>query len=190
MNNSSLSLQDLFLDGLADIYYAENQLVRALPKMAKAANNEDLKKGFQSHLKETEGHVKKVEKIFGIFGEKAKAKKCHAIVGLLAEADEMASENKGETTLDAALIAAAQKVEHYEIGTYGTLHEWAILLENESAADLLQTILDEERAANDALTDLAKSGCNAAATEWAEDDHSDRLRSNKSNRGRCVRMST
>src|ERR1039458_9743415 len=114
------TLKDLFLDSLADIYYAENQLVRALPKMAKAATDDQLREAFESHLEETEGHVTKVESVFSQFGQKARSKKCPAIVGLLTEADEMASENKGSPAIDAALIAAAQRVEHYEIASYGS----------------------------------------------------------------------
>jgi ferritin-like metal-binding protein YciE len=117
MITTQTSLQDLFLDSLADIYYAENQLVTASPKMAKAATHDHLKNAFRTH---TEGHVKKVGKVFAAFGAKAKAKKCEAIVGLL-EGDEMAGDNKGGLTLNAALIVAAQRVEHYEIATHGAL---------------------------------------------------------------------
>ena len=170
------TLKDLFLDSLADIYYAENQLVRALPKMAKAASNDQLREAFESHLEETEGHVTKVESVFSQFGQKARSKKCPAIVGLLTEADEMASENKGSPAIDAALIAAAQKVEHHEIATYGSLHEWAALLGEDAAADILAEILEEERAADGTLSELARSHCNAAANEQSESGGATRRR--------------
>jgi ferritin-like metal-binding protein YciE len=162
------TLKDLFLDSLGDIYYAEQQLVRALPRMAKAAEDAELREAFESHLEETKGHVTKVESVFDEFGQKARSKKCPAIVGLLEEGNEMASENKGSPALDAALIAAGQKVEHYEIATYGSLHEWAGLLGQDSAADILEEILEEEKAADAALSELARNRCNAVANEQSE----------------------
>jgi ferritin-like metal-binding protein YciE len=113
------TLEDLFLDSLADIYYAENQLTKALPKMAKTATHNDLREAFEAHLLETEGHVQKVERVFELFGKQPKSKKCPAIVGIIKEANEIASENKKSPTINAALIFAAQKVEHYEIASYG-----------------------------------------------------------------------
>jgi ferritin-like metal-binding protein YciE len=163
------TLKDLFLDSLADIYYAEQQLVRALPKMAAAASDDQLREAFESHLEETHGHVTKVESVFTEFAQKARSKKCPAIVGLLEEGDEMASENKGSPTLDAALIAAGQKVEHYEIATYGSLREWAALLGQDRAADILGEILEEEKGADSTLTELGRNVCNAAANEHAGD---------------------
>jgi len=157
------TLKELFLDELADMYDAEHRLIKALPKMAKAATSDDLKGAFQSHLKETEGHVKKLERVFQAFGEKAKGKKCEATVGLLEEGDEIAAEFKGSPAINAALISAAQKVEHYEIASYGCLHEWAGLLGNEQAGGLLEEILAEEKAADEKLTDLARAGSNDEA---------------------------
>ena len=157
------TLKDLFLDELADMYDAEHRIVKALPKMAKAATCDDLKGAFQSHLKETEGHVKKLQQVFQCFGEKAKGKTCEATVGLLAEGDEIAADFKGSPAINAALISAAQKVEHYEMASYGCLHEWAGLLGNKEAAGLLQEILDEEKAANESLTKLALAKCNQEA---------------------------
>ena len=157
------TLEDLFLDELADMYDAEQRLVRALPKMAKAATSPALQAAIRSHLKETEGHVTKLEKVFKAFGKKPKGKKCEATVGLLEEGDEIASDFKGSPAINAALISAAQKVEHYEIASYGCLHEWAGLLGNETAAGLLLTILGEEKAANESLTELARSGDNQSA---------------------------
>ncbi len=157
------TLKVLFLDELADMYDAEQRIVRALPKMAKAATCPDLQAAIRSHLKETEGHVRKLEKVFKAFGEKAKGKKCEATVGLLEEGDEIAADFKGSPAINAALISAAQKVEHYEIASYGCLHEWAGLLGNQEAADLLESILVEEKGANEALTELARSSSNTEA---------------------------
>lgn len=160
-------LKDIFLDELADIYDAEHRIVKALPKMIKAATCEDLKKALQSHLKETEGHVTKVEKVFAAFDEKAKAKKCDATVGLLEEGDEIAKDNKGQPTLNAAIISACQKVEHYEVASYGCLHAWAQKLGNKKAAGILEEILGEEKAANDKLTELSDAS-NDEAVEVLE----------------------
>ena len=165
------TLEDLFLDELADMYDAENRLVKALPKMAKAATDGALREAFQAHLSETEGHVEKVEEIFAACDVRAKGKKCEAIVGLLEEGDDIASENKGSPTINAALISAAQKVEHYEIASYGTLCEWAKLLNNSEATELLGEILEEEKAADAALTNLARSRSNESAIEGSESGH-------------------
>lgn len=163
------TLQNLFLDELADIYDAEHQLVKALPKMAKAATCTHLQKAILSHLEETKGHVKKVEQVFECFGAKAKANTCEATMGLLEEADEIASDFDGSPAINAALISAAQKVEHYEMASYGCLHEWAGVLGNQEAADLLEEILDEEKAANGALTDLARERSNDEALGESEE---------------------
>jgi ferritin-like metal-binding protein YciE len=153
----------LFLDELADMYDAERRIVKALPKMAKAATSVGLKKAIQSHLKETEGHVKKLEQVFQSFDEKAKGKTCEATVGLLEEGDEIAADFKGSPAINAALISAAQKVEHYEMASYGCLHEWAGLLGNKEAAGHLQEILEEEKTANAVLTELARASSNEEA---------------------------
>ena len=157
------TLEVLFLDELADMYDAEQRIVRALPKMAKAATCTDLKKAILSHLKETKGHVTKLERVFTSFGKKARGKKCEATVGLLEEGDEIAADFKGSPSINAALISAAQKVEHYEIASYGCLHEWAGVLGNEKAARLLEEILDEEKAADEGLTELARASSNQEA---------------------------
>jgi ferritin-like metal-binding protein YciE len=164
MNKTNMkTLKDLFLDELADMYDAEHRIIKALPKLAKAATCENLKAAFLSHLKETEGQVTKLEKVFQAFGEKPKAKKCKATVGLLEEGDEIASNNKGEPTINAALISAGQKVEHYEIASYGCLHEWAGLLGNSKAASLIEEILDQEKAADKKLMELARASGNKEA---------------------------
>lgn len=157
------NLKDLFIDELADMYDAEKRIMKALPKMARAATCTDLKGAIEKHLQETEGHVKKLEQVFQAFGEKAKGKTCKATKGLLEEGDEIAGEFKGSPAINAALIAAAQKVEHYEMASYGCLHEWAGLLGNKVAAGLLEKILDEEKAANEGLTLLAQSKSNEEA---------------------------
>jgi ferritin-like metal-binding protein YciE len=163
------TLKDLFLDELADMYDAERRIVKALPKMAKAATCSDLKAAIQSHLKETEGHVTKLEQVFQSFDEKAKGKTCEATVGLLKEGDEIAMDFKGSSAINAALISAAQKVEHYEMASYGCLHEWAGLLGNKEAAGLLEKILGEEKAANETLTKLARASSNEEALNGSDE---------------------
>jgi ferritin-like metal-binding protein YciE len=161
------TLEDLFLEGLGDMYYAEQQMVKSLPKLAKVATAEDLREAIESHLIETEGHVEKVQGIFEAFGREPKSKKCAAILGIIKEAEELVSENKKSPTINAAIIFAAQKAEHYEIASYGTLREWAEQLDNADAVDLIEDILDEEKAADQKLTSLAISAVNAAAQKSA-----------------------
>lgn len=157
------NLKTLFLAELADIYDAEKRITKALPKLAKAATCEDLKEAFANHLEETKGHVTQLEAVFACFDLKAKGKTCEAAVGLLKEGDEIAEEFKGSPAINAALIAAAQKVEHYEMATYGCLHEWAEVLGCKKAGTLLKNILDEENSANTALNDLAHTKNNIEA---------------------------
>lgn len=164
------TLQDLFFSELADIYDAEQRIAKALPKMAKAATSPELKKALEDHLKETQGHVKTVEKVFECFDRKAKGETCDATVGILKEGDEIAATFAGSPAIDAAVIAAAQKVEHYEMATYGCLHEWALLLDNKEAAELLKDVLKEESSANRSLTALARSSSNADAMGSAKKD--------------------
>jgi ferritin-like metal-binding protein YciE len=157
------TLKDLFLNELADMYDAELRIVKALPKLAKAATCDKLKAAIEAHLKQTKGHVTKLEQVFQSFGQNTKSKTCQATVGLLEEGDELASDFKGSPAINAALISAAQKVEHYEIASYGCLHEWAGLLGNNEAAGLLEEILKEEKAANETLIQLAVTGSNEEA---------------------------
>lgn len=159
------TLQNLFLDELADMYDAEQRIVRALPKMAKAATCTQLQTALQNHLRETKGHVTTIEKVFKSLGEKVRGHKCEATVGLLEEGDEIAAEFKGSPAINAALISAAQKVEHYEIATYGCLHEWAVLLGHYKVAGLLQEILNQEKGADETLTVLARSSSNEEALD-------------------------
>ena len=156
-------LEELFLDALADAYYAEQKLVKALAKMAKAATQEDLRAAFEAHLTETQHHVELCEGIFEMFGQKAKTKKCPAILGIIEEAEELISENKKSPTINAALILAGQKAEHYEIATYGTLREWARALQREDVARILDSILAEEKAADAKLNKIALEQCNQSA---------------------------
>ena len=157
------NLQDLFVEELRDLYSAENQLLKALPKMAKKASSPDLQDAFQTHLKETEGHVKRLEQIFGKLGKKPTGKKCKGMEGLIEEGKEMMSEDAEPEVLDAGLISAAQRVEHYEIAGYGTVRTYAKLLGDEQAAKLLQQTLDEEGATDKKLTQLAESSINVEA---------------------------
>ena len=149
------TLKDLFLDEVGDMYDAERRIVKALPKLVKAATCEKLKAALLAHLKETEGHVTKLEQVFQTLDQKAKGKTCKTTVALLEEGGDIVTEFKGSPALNAALISAAQKVEHHEIASYGALHEWAKLLGNSKAAELLEEILGEEKAANATLTELA-----------------------------------
>lgn len=166
------TLNELFVHQLEDMYDAEQQIIKALPKMAKAATCSELKKAFLTHLKESEGQMTKLEQVFKQFDEKARGKTCKAASGLLKEGAEIAKEFEGSSAINAALIAAAQKVEHYEIATYGCLHEWAELLGNKKAAAILLDILDEEKAANEILTALARDGKNDEALSESPDEES------------------
>jgi ferritin-like metal-binding protein YciE len=160
-------LEDLFLDGLKDIYYAEKKITKALPKMAKAAQGEEVVAAFEKHLAETEGQIERLEEIFAMVGQSPKAKACPAIDGILEEGDEIAREYKGASALDAGLVAAAQAVEHYEIARYGTLIAWAELLGKADAAAILKETLAEEEATDEALSQLGESGVNERALQEA-----------------------
>ena len=156
-------LSDLFLRTLQDIYYAEKRIVRALPKMVKTADSSELAKAFDGHLAETKEHVARLEDVFATLDKKPKAAKCPAIDGILEEAGELMEEIKDPDTRDAAMIAAAQAVEHYEITRYGTLVSWANLLGNTKAAQILGKTLKEEHGADAKLTKIAESHLNEEA---------------------------
>jgi ferritin-like metal-binding protein YciE len=160
---SEKTLDDLFLDTLKDVYYAEKQLVKALPKMSKAAQDPKLKAGFESHMQETEGHIERLERIFEILDKPARAKTCDAILGILEEGKSIMEDYKGTVSLDAGLVAAAQAAEHYEIARYGTLRTWAEQLGLAEAVKLLDQTLSEEKACDQKLTDLALGKTNAKA---------------------------
>ena len=163
------SLHDLYVEELRDLYNAENQLLKALPKMAKAASDETLRAAFEEHLEVTRGQVDRLDRIFKKLGTKPTGKKCVAMEGLIKEGKEMMEEDAEPAVLDAALIAAAQKVEHYEIAGYGTVRTYARMLGYEEAADLLQETLDEEGETDPKLTDLAESVINVEAEEAEEE---------------------
>jgi ferritin-like metal-binding protein YciE len=156
-------LEELFIAELQDVYSAEHQLIKALPKMIKAAQSSDLRKAFEEHLQQTEQHAERIKQVFELFDKPAKAKKCKAMDGLVAEAKDLISENKGSPAADAALISAAQKVEHYEIATYGTLCTWAKLLNQRQALDLLKSNLAEEETTDKRLSSLAMGQANLKA---------------------------
>jgi ferritin-like metal-binding protein YciE len=160
-------LADLFHDTLKDVYFAEKKILTALPKMAKAAQNDGLRGAFEKHKDETEGQVERLEQVFAEIGEKAHGKTCDAIMGILDEGKEIMDEYKGSPALDAGLLAAAQAVEHYEISRYGTLRTWAEELGYPKSVELLQATLDEEEATDAALTELAESVVNQEAQAQA-----------------------
>ena len=157
------TLETLFHDTLKDIYYAERAILKALPKMKRAATSDELKQAFETHKDETEVHVERLQKIFEIIGKRAQGKTCAAIEGILEEGEEILSEYKGTPAIDAGLIASAQAVEHYEITRYGTLKRWAEVLGMKDAAALLDETLQEESATDEKLTALADSAANQEA---------------------------
>lgn len=157
------SLEDLFLDTLKDIYYAEKQILKALPKMAKAAQSEDLRAGFEEHQMQTEGQVERLEKVFEMLGKPARGKTCEAILGLIEEGKSIMDEFKGTDALDAGLVSAAQAIEHYEIARYGTLKTWAEQLGMNDAVRLLDETLEEEIMTDKKLTQVAESRVNLKA---------------------------
>lgn len=157
------TLKDLYIHELKDLYSAEQQLVKALPKMAKAASSKQLASGFQEHLEQTKGHAKRLEQILSSHKESCRGPKCKGMRGIVAEGAEMIEEEADEEVKDAGLISAAQRVEHYEMAGYGTARTYADLLNDKEGADLLQMTLEEERATDQKLTKLAKSEINVAA---------------------------
>lgn len=157
------TLDDLFLDTLKDIYYAEKQIVKTLPKMAKAATAPELKAGFEQHLEETEGHIERLEQIFELLGKPARGKTCDAILGIIEEGKSIMDEFKGTVALDAGLISAAQAVEHYEIARYGTLKTWATQLGMKDAVALFDATLKEEEATDKKLSQVAIGSVNRKA---------------------------
>lgn len=161
-------LRDLYIDELKDLYSAENQLVKALPKMAKAASSDELKQGFEEHLEQTRGHVQRLEKIFKSLDESPKGKKCAGMEGLVKEGSEVMEEDFEGALMDAALIGAAQRVEHYEIAAYGTASEFAKILGESEHVTLLEETLQEEKETDEKLTVLAKE-INPQANEEAEE---------------------
>jgi ferritin-like metal-binding protein YciE len=168
MAKKQKTLDDLFHETLKDIYYAEKKILTALPKMAKAAQSEELQAAFEKHEGETEGQVDRLEKVFELIDQPAKGKTCDAINGIVEESKEIMKEFRGSAALDAGLLAAAQAVEHYEISRYGTLKTWAKELGLDEAASLLEETLQEEKKTDEALTELAESAVNQEARQAAE----------------------
>ena len=156
-------MRELYIDHLRDLYDAENQLIKALPKMAKEANSDELRLGIEEHLEQTRGHAERLEQIFEQLGEKPKGKKCKGMQGVIDEGKETLEEDMEEDTKDAAIIAAAQRVEHYEMAGYGVARTFAQLLGRDEAADLLQETLEEERETDENLTSIAESMINERA---------------------------
>ena len=161
------TLHDAFLDELRDTYDAEKQLTKALPKLAKAASSPNLRAAFESHLEETRGQIERLEQVFESLDEKVRGKHCDGIAGIIEEGKSIMEEDFDEATMDACLIAAGQRAEHYEMAAYGTLVAWARGMGHDDAARLLQENLDEERAADEKLTTLAESGINDEAAQSA-----------------------
>ena len=161
------TLHDAFVDELRDTYDAEKQLTKALAKMAKAATSPELKSAFESHLEETRGQVERLEQVFESIDEKPRGKHCDGIAGIIEEGKSIMEEDFDEMTLDACLIAAGQRAEHYEMAAYGTLVAWANMMGHSEAAALLQETLDEEKAADEKLTEIAESGINQEAADAA-----------------------
>jgi len=169
---SAGTLHDAFIDELRDVYHAEKQVTKALPKMIKAATSDELREAFDNHLEETKGQIARLEEVFASLDEKVKAKKCDGMAGIIEEGSSAMAEDFDEPTMDAALIASAQRVEHYEMAAYGTLVAWAEAMGHTEAAELLQATLDEEKAADEKLTEIADGGINreAAAAAHPESD--------------------
>jgi ferritin-like metal-binding protein YciE len=161
------SMQDLLIEELRDVYSAEKQLAKALPKLAKAASNESLKQAFQTHTEETNSQIERLGQVFEKLDTRTRGKTCHAMEGLIDEAREILEMNLPPEMLDAALIGAAQKAEHYEIASYGTLHAYAVAIGNQEVADILESILNEEKATDQKLNDIAVNEVNKKAIQAA-----------------------
>ena len=164
------TLHDAFIDELRDTYDAERQLTKALPKLAKAASSAPLREAFESHLAETQGQIERLEQVFESLDEKVRGKHCDGIAGIIEEGKSIMEEDFDDDTMDACLIAAGQRAEHYEMAAYGTLVAWARAMGHSEAADLLQETLDEEKAADEKLSSLAEGGINQSAAEATHSD--------------------
>jgi ferritin-like metal-binding protein YciE len=164
------TLHDAFIDELRDTYDAEKQLTKALSKLAKASSNPELRQAFETHLEETQGQIERLEQVFESLDEKVRGKHCEGIAGIIEEGKSIMEEDFDETTMDACLIAAGQRAEHYEMAAYGTLVAWAQAMRHSEAATLLQQTLDEEKAADKKLSALAESGINQSAADGAHPD--------------------
>ena len=165
-----MTLQELLVDEIRDLYHAEKQLVKALPKLAKAASHDDLREAFESHLEETREQVTRLEEVFEALGEKVRAKACPGMAGIIEEGSELMQQDAEASVMDAGLIAAAQRAEHYEIGAYGTCAAWARLLGLDEVVTLLEQTLEEEKAADQKLTALAEQEINLAAVSEGQSE--------------------
>jgi ferritin-like metal-binding protein YciE len=163
------SMEELFYALLQDIYFAEKQILKALPKLAKKSTNEELRDALTTHRDETAGQIERLEKVFAAIGKKPRGKTCDAILGIIAEGDEVMEEVEDETVRDAGIVAAAQAVEHYEMARYGTLRTWAGFLGHDDAVELLEKTLEEEKHADELLTQIAEGGLNESAAEESEE---------------------
>lgn len=164
------NLREALVDEIKDLYNAEKQLTKALPKLAKASTSDELREAFESHLEETEGHVTRLERVFELLDEKPRGKHCAGIAGIIEEGSDMMQEDAEDSVMDAMLIAAGQRAEHYEIGAYGTCIAWAEALDLTEVAQVLGETLAEEKAADEKLTAIAESGINEAATAGADEE--------------------
>jgi ferritin-like metal-binding protein YciE len=167
------TLHDAFIDELRDVYDAEKQLTKALPKLAKAATSDRLRTAFEEHLEQTRGHVERIEQILTGLDEKVRGKHCDGIAGIIDEGKSVMDEDFDDITMDACLVASGQRAEHYEMAAYGTLIAWANAMGHDDAADLLRQTLEEEKAADRKLTELAEGGINQDAADQAHPDESD-----------------
>ena len=165
-----MTLHELLVEEIKDLYHAEKQLTKALPKMAKAASHDDLREAFETHLEETREQVSRLEEVFDALGEKPKAKPCHGMAGIIEEGSELMQEDAEAAVMDAGLIAAAQRAEHYEIGSYGTCVAWAQLLGLDDVAALLEQTLEEEKAADKKLSALAEQEINQNAASQGQEE--------------------
>jgi ferritin-like metal-binding protein YciE len=170
---SAGTLHDAFIDELRDVYNAEQQITKALPKMIKAASSPDLQKAFTNHLEQTKGQIARLEEVFESIEEKVRGKKCDGMAGIIEEGKSAMQEDFDDETMDAALIASAQRVEHYEMAAYGTLVAWAEAMGHSDAAELLQATLDEEKETDEKLTALAQGGINQSAADIAHPEGAD-----------------
>jgi len=177
------TIHDAFVEQLRDTYDAEKQLIKALPKLAKAATSAELRSAFETHLEETRGHVERLEQVFESLEEKVKGKHCDGIAGIIEEGKSIMEEDFDEAAMDACLIAAGQRAEHYEMAAYGTLVAWARAMGHTEAADLLQETLDEEKAADEKLTTIAEGGINQEAAENAHPSGEDEEEEERPARG-------
>lgn len=170
---ATMTLHDLFLDELRDVYNAERQVTKALPKMIKAVSHGALRSALENHLEETQGQIERLDEIFSSLGERARGTMCDGMAGILEEGRKVLAHKAEDTTMDAAVVAAAQRVEHYEIAAYGTLVAWANAMGHDEVAALLETSLDEEKAADEKLTQVAESGLNDHAARLAHPEEDD-----------------